>query len=373
MNDEKADYSKLFSKKYVSDVKNRVHELENPSEIDQKRWIWELIQNAKDCSKEINLSANGSIKRKPVDIKIIYDITNKKLIFKHNGYPFTNDTLNSIMYKCSSKDENDECTGHFGTGFMSTHSLSLIVQIQAPYLSKKENQQDIKCVKATIYREGKNDKKLLEEFKKMEASRQFSEYDENNEEHKWTTFIYDLTKSNFGEQSANLGIESFRKNICKVLVFCNDINSIQLNDEEPIFSPSNSLKQQINLDGNIIEIIGKSVKYINEEKFILISSEEINQDYSRRFAKMNDLDDLVEKQFKVRIAIQVDENNHIKKQTNEDACLFCPFPLIGSEDYQLPYIVDCPHFDTMTERNGIYLDGNERDSQKVLTNTGLNH
>lgn len=94
MNDEKADYSKLFAQKYVSDVRNRVHELENPSEIDQKRWIWELIQNAKDCSKEIDLSDNRSIKRKPVDIKIIYDIRNKKLIFKHNGFPFTNDTLN---------------------------------------------------------------------------------------------------------------------------------------------------------------------------------------------------------------------------------------------------------------------------------------
>lgn len=177
------------------------------------------------------------------------------------------------MYKCSSKDENDECTGHFGTGFMSTHSLSLIVQIQAPYLSQKENK--LKYVNATIYREGKNDRKLLEEFKKMESSRQFSEYDENNEEHKWTTFIYDLTKSNFGEQSANLGIESFRKNICKVLLLCNDINSIQLNNEESIFSPSNSLKQQKNNDGKIIEIIEKSVKYDNVEKFILISSEEI--------------------------------------------------------------------------------------------------
>lgn len=372
MNEEKADYSKLFAKSYVSSVKNRIHELENPSKIDQMRWIWELIQNAKDCSREIDLSSNGSNKRKPVDVKLIYDTNNNILIFKHNGYPFTNDTLNSIMYKCSSKDEDDGSTGHFGTGFMSTHSLSLIVQIKAPYISEKGGKQELKRVNATIYREGKNDKKLLEEFKKMEDSRMFSEYDENDEEHKWTTFIYDLTKSNFGEQSAKLGIDSFRKNICKVLCFCNDINSIQFNEEEPIFSSTDCLKQQKTIDGKVIEIIEKSVKYENEEKFIVISSEEINHDYSRRYAKIHDLD-LVDKKFKVRIAFQIDENKQIKKQTNNDTCLFCTFPLIGSENYQLPYFVDCPHFDTMTERNGIYLDGPKLDSKKGLTNTGLNH
>lgn len=55
-----------------------------------------------------------------------------------------------------------------------------------------------------------------------------------------------------------------------------------------------------NIDGMMVEIIDKSDKYNNEEKFILISSEEITKDYSQRYAKMNDL---VEKQFKVRIFI----------------------------------------------------------------------
>lgn len=38
----------IFNKIYLANVGNRLRELENPSNIDCKRWIWELIQNAKD-------------------------------------------------------------------------------------------------------------------------------------------------------------------------------------------------------------------------------------------------------------------------------------------------------------------------------------
>ena len=38
----------IFNNIYLANVYNRLRELENPSDIDCKRWIWELIQNAKD-------------------------------------------------------------------------------------------------------------------------------------------------------------------------------------------------------------------------------------------------------------------------------------------------------------------------------------
>ena len=38
----------IFGKIYLANVKNRLRDLNNPSNIDCKRWIWELVQNAKD-------------------------------------------------------------------------------------------------------------------------------------------------------------------------------------------------------------------------------------------------------------------------------------------------------------------------------------
>ena len=53
---------KILSKMYVSNVKNRLREMDTPSETDCKRWIWELMQNAKD-------SISGT-DRKTVDVKL---------------------------------------------------------------------------------------------------------------------------------------------------------------------------------------------------------------------------------------------------------------------------------------------------------------
>lgn len=118
---------------YASNVKNRLRELESPDEHLMKRWIWELIQNAKDCSKEERSYIKKSDKitytrtSQTVDIKIIFDKSKKILIFKHNGFPFTSRTLNSLMYRDSTKENDEDKTGRFGTGFMTSHTLSIIV------------------------------------------------------------------------------------------------------------------------------------------------------------------------------------------------------------------------------------------------------
>ena len=136
----------LIVEVYAANVEQRLQPIIASEEKDtQKRWIWELIQNAKDCSKEARSFITNPEKlpfkraRQSVDIKIIYDESKKILIFKHNGFPFTAETLNSLMYKYSSKmSGGDDKTGRFGTGFVTTHTLSRVVPIQAPFLSGED-------------------------------------------------------------------------------------------------------------------------------------------------------------------------------------------------------------------------------------------
>ena len=110
----------IFHKMYLANVSNRLRELENPRDIDCKRWVWELVQNAKD-------SIVGDKDRDSVDIKIIVEGDSYK--FLHNGSPFTMGTLTALLYKFSEGKRNDsESTGRFGTGFLTTHSLSKIVK-----------------------------------------------------------------------------------------------------------------------------------------------------------------------------------------------------------------------------------------------------
>ncbi|KAG4086519.1 hypothetical protein H8356DRAFT_1087091 [Neocallimastix lanati (nom. inval.)] len=53
----------IFGNLYIANVSNRLRELENPNDVDCKRWVWELVQNAKD-------SIAGNSDRTSVDIEI---------------------------------------------------------------------------------------------------------------------------------------------------------------------------------------------------------------------------------------------------------------------------------------------------------------
>lgn len=68
----------LLDDMYLSNVKKRLRALNQPSENDRKRWVWELIQNAKDSiSKDSNRSS--------IDIEI--EIKDNIVKFIHNGAP----------------------------------------------------------------------------------------------------------------------------------------------------------------------------------------------------------------------------------------------------------------------------------------------
>jgi hypothetical protein len=76
------------------------------------RWIWELIQNAKDV-----VNTNGS-----VDIEITFSEISRTIEFCHNGRLFTTENIVFLIEQVSSKErsstgENRKTTGKFGTGF----------------------------------------------------------------------------------------------------------------------------------------------------------------------------------------------------------------------------------------------------------------
>ena len=184
----------IFYKMYVHNVSNRLREMETPSDIDCQRWPWELMQNAKD-------SISGSNRN---SINIILKIEENSVIFQHDGNPFTSDTYYALLYKYSEgKTNNSESTGRFGTGFLTTHSLSKIVNISGPILD--EDKKKIIGFEVKMYRDGKTDKELIDGLNRTEKEKKFYE----NETPRWTIFKYSLkTKRNY--DSCQLGIDSFK-------------------------------------------------------------------------------------------------------------------------------------------------------------------
>ena len=94
-----------------------------------ERAIWELIQNARDLSE---------------CAKIRLSLTKEKLTFTHNGSPFDYESLTSLIKQISSAQKEEKDTvGQFGTGFMTTHKFSRIVQISGSVKLDEEVYADI--------------------------------------------------------------------------------------------------------------------------------------------------------------------------------------------------------------------------------------
>ena len=79
------------------------------------RWPFELLQNALDAGPRDGRSF--------VTVRLSRDP--EKIVFEHDGAPFTSQELAALLSGGSSKEyESDTTTGRFGTGFLVTHVLA---------------------------------------------------------------------------------------------------------------------------------------------------------------------------------------------------------------------------------------------------------
>ena len=118
-----------------------------------RRLIWELIQNA--CDNATICQVNGTN-----NVNINISLRDKKFEFSHdNGY-FTNKNIISLIRRLSSEDKESELKafatapsilGRFGTGFMTTHLLSEIVDVKGVYKNEDSYKEFSLTLDLSIY------------------------------------------------------------------------------------------------------------------------------------------------------------------------------------------------------------------------------
>jgi len=323
----------VFSKIYLKNVHDKLKKLENPKEVDYKRWIWELIQNAKNNS-------NG----KDVDIQIV--VNNDEYIFKHNGAPFNVETFTSLIYKFDENKENPmESNDHFSTGFLSTHCLSKNVKLSSQITTN--NNSEPQGFTITMYREGK-DENLLEGLQKTENSFKYPiESDE------WTTYEY-TTTTDKNRKAGKLGIENFKSNIYKTMLFCPEIRSINLND-----------------NGKILSIERKDVIENFDDKChkLILSIRDGERDFKKSFLYtiINEHNDKYGDKNNLRIccAIELDNDDNVSVDSSS-LCFFCSLPVVGYEKHELPFIINSPDFVPDSKKQSILLDENCEINKTIL-------
>ena len=102
-----SQFLKSQEKSYQRNIATKIHEVMSKlragaesSPTSAKRWVWELIQNAKD------VNIGGKVR---VLIEVGLDGSDAHVTFKHNGGAFSPENIRFLIEQVSSKDRtNDE-------------------------------------------------------------------------------------------------------------------------------------------------------------------------------------------------------------------------------------------------------------------------
>ncbi len=288
-----------------------------------RRWIWELIQNAKDVSGN-----NGM-----VNIKIDFHEKDRYLSFKHDGKCFTTENIVYLISQVSSKERNQSpdngITGRFGTGFLTTHLLSQKVIVDA--FLQDEN-EPLKEIHILLDRSGETKEEVIaavnESFRQLKESKEIDIFALEKTGGFNTRFLYELNDK--GIEIAKSGLKSFYASIPYVFAFVEKINSIKVNDS----------------------------LYIERGEKGKLGPAEVHTIYIAENGNKNKLFILLYHKEKIDLAIPVKAKNNeilIDEYPKDVPKLFCTFPLIGTEDFSFPVIVNSPYFNPNDPRSGIYL------------------
>lgn len=316
----------------------RLHDLELSVESNQGRWGWELIQNAKDSVVDTNRNVFVQI-----------ELNEDSLIFSHNGAHFTEKDIRGLINQISSKEveegESRKKTGRFGTGFLTTHLLSKKVNVNGLVQMSSGKYYNFNF---PLNRKGATTTQLVpkiklawdEFFKSLEEENDFDELEFN------TSFEYKL-KSESQQEVAITGLNEFERLIPYVLVFVPEIEKVEIYDNI-----------------NKREVIYQTTKRDEEKKIVTINSTINDEEETIKLLFENEDED------ELWIATELEEDNQgvLSILPKEDIPkIFCDFPLIGTEGFHFPVVINSFDFTPLTERDGVWLKGND-DKKEVRYN-----
>lgn len=307
----------------------------------RKRWIWELLQNASDLGNSI---------------KARFEITKDKMIFSHNGKPFSlNEAYNLIMPDSTKDDESTRTKsiiGQFGTGFISTHVLSAVIKVSGII----EEEQQLYSFSYHLDRSERNDKEfLIESIKKSEIEykgslKEISELPKNEFRTSFTYNIKNTYSPLKGEKIVDDGIDSFKELIPFVLTFRPQLAEIEIVDRRTSLTQLIFRREEMesNIDNLLIvkTVFLKNGKHI-EDKLI---------------------GELVHEETKIAFPLEIIEKDVFRILPISESCprIFCAFPMIGTNEFNFPVIMHSEKFIPNRERDGIEITNFDKENRSRL-------
>jgi uncharacterized protein YozE (UPF0346 family) len=208
-----------------------------------------------------------------------------------------------------------------------------------------------------MFRDGLGEHELLDGVKKMKESMIYTQ-----ELHEWTCYTYHL-KTPHNEKALRLGIKNFFENIAQTMLFCNELRTIEIDNNGELISIER--QPTVSLDDNIFKtkFIMKGEKEESRE-FIHTALQKHDEQLSKRFK--------TDRNIRLKLAIEVDSDmNLIDNEVSPSH--FCVLPLVGSEKHIMPIYLNSPDFEPDSERESLILKGEDILADRdVISEGGIN-
>lgn len=297
---------------------------ESFNDFSSNRAVWELVQNACDLT---------------VHCEIIIDYRNGQFAFAHNGKPFTSNSLISLVKQVSGdKDLDSEVppVGKYGTGFLTSHSLGRKILING-LLKVPDGYTEIKDF--IIDRRAKEWEKLIDLIQEQKDG------------------VFEIIRSG---------------TVVENPVFKTMFTYLPETDQEKRYVQNSykDLEEYIPIVLTISKRL-KTVTIISETNttlsFVLSSKEPVLNNegitvYKTCIGKNGNeqvVYSLADLENEIEIILPIDKDLNLFAFPNRIARLFLHYPLVGSEDFGMNFIINCNRFLPTEPRNGIHLNSNK--------------
>ncbi|MBL7791124.1 MAG: DUF3883 domain-containing protein [Saprospiraceae bacterium] len=336
-------------------LKDHLKPILSKSEMLKKRWMWELLQNASDLSDSIEAE---------------FELLDDKVIFRHNGPPFSLEEAYNLIMPDSGKDEEDgvekkrSIIGQFGTGFISTHILSAYIEVKG--VVETQNQSFYKFAYA-LDRINRDDKELLIQSI-VKAEKQYEEElvpipDYEIGQSMDTEFVYHLSEvyqSLEPEEIVEAGIKFFDDIIPFVLAFRSQLNCVKLIDKR---NSQQAVRQYSSIQVHT-DISNLSIYHIKCKN---------NEDGESGIGQQRVVGVIQEQHTYIAFLLENHDNDQYRIIGYPDECprLFCAFPMVGSEYFTYPVVIHSEQFEPNKERDGIELSIHDKENRKRLIEANI--
>jgi hypothetical protein len=303
--------------------------LENTRSTLGARWIWELLQNARDVA-----SSDG--------VNVTITLTPETVTFTHDGRPFRPREIAHLIFHGTTKLGESNDIGHFGSGFLSTHLLSRRVRVQGVLKDEFECEFEFDF---WLDRSGVDPNELSAAMRQSMRDFEESCREVAGGRPGKTVYFYPLTEKTY--ELADTGLKDLTDWGRLVLALAPEVASIVATTPDAtctlVRGDSEVVADTVNTV--VIEDLGSGQR---DNAYVAIAS---STDHAQAALPLRSCPS----------GFGIDLTARMPR-------LFVLFPLLGTHRLGLPTILQSKNFEPRENRDGVWLTG---DSEDAITNRAI--